>query len=186
MSSERALLTVLSYEPVSELTESTFLRVFAMNFAPGRHSTGYRAFSPAALACGYNPYWYFKGISGICNLLCYFSRSLVHSTGICAGTETARCLRHRPDPTFHRPGPEPLAARGKHSFLQSAGHWQLGSARCSYCSGEKGKLIAKCRLRSSHYTPCNCCTLFCLASPKSCSQRSVHSILVRTLHASKR
>jgi hypothetical protein len=48
------------------------------------------------------------GMQHDCSSLCYLSGSSVHFTGICAGTESARCLQHRPNSTFHRPSPEPL------------------------------------------------------------------------------
>jgi hypothetical protein len=89
--------------------------VFATSFAQDRHFAGYRAISPAGLAYGparSGAYWSTRGYD--CSFLCYLSRSPVHSTGNCAGTEPARCLQHRPNSTFHRPGPEPLAARGNH------------------------------------------------------------------------
>jgi hypothetical protein len=37
----------------------------------------------------------------------------VDSTGFQAGSEPARCLRHRQNLDFHRLGPEPLPVRGK-------------------------------------------------------------------------
>jgi hypothetical protein len=87
----------------------------ATNFARGRHSTGYRAFSPAGLLlqpANTDPQCSIP--RPILNFPCYICRSPADFTGFLAGSGPARCLRHRPNLNFHRLGPEPLPVRGKH------------------------------------------------------------------------
>jgi hypothetical protein len=89
----------------------------ATNFARGRHSTGYRAFSPADLSfqpADSDPRCSFPRPIPI--FPCYICRSPVDCTGFQAGSGPARCLRHRPNLNFHRLGPEPLPVRGKHCW----------------------------------------------------------------------